>query len=57
MYSKEELKSLNVTFWELFAKRCEVHPLLKDKRKKWILHRTKIKGIALRFEIGRKNAK
>ena len=40
----------------MFGRRCEIHPLLKYKRKKWILHRTKIKGVALRFEIGRENA-
>ena len=56
MYSKEEKKRLVVSFWEMFAKRCEAHPLLKHKKKKWILHHTKIKGIALRFDVGRKNA-
>lgn len=57
MYSKEEAKNLSIRFWELFGKRCEVHPLLRDKRKKWILHRTKIKGVALRFEVTRTDAK
>lgn len=57
MYSKEEVKKLSIDFWDLFKKRCEVHPDLKFKKKKWILHRTKIRGVALRFEIGRKNAK
>lgn len=57
MYSREEAKKLSLEFWELFNKRCEVHPELKFKKKKWILHRTKIRGIALRFEISRKNAK
>lgn len=57
MYSKEEAKELSIDFWELFSTRCEVHPELKFKKKKWMLHRTKIRGVALRFEIGRKNAK
>lgn len=56
MYSKDEKKKLTLDFWELFAKRCEVHPALKFKKKKWILHRTKIKGVALRFDVGRENA-
>lgn len=57
MYSREEVKKLSIDFWELFKKRCEAHPELKLKKKKWILHRTKIRGVALRFEIGRKDAK
>jgi len=57
MYSIEEAKKLRLDFWEQFGKRCEIHPLLRDKNKKWLLHRTKIKGVALRFEVGRENAK
>ncbi len=57
MYSKEEIKKLRLNFWELFGKRCEVHPVLKNRQRKWLLHRTKIKGVALRFEVGRKDAK
>ncbi len=57
MYSIEEKKKLTEDFWELFKRRCAVHPELKFKKKKWILHRTKIKGVALRFDIGRKDAK
>lgn len=57
MYSREEAKKLRLLFWELFGKRCKIHPLLSAKQKKWILHRTKIKGVALRFEVGRENAK
>ncbi len=56
MYSKEEKKKLTTNFWELFKRRCAVHPDLQFKKKKWILHRTKIKGVALRFDIGRNNA-
>ncbi|MFW6277131.1 MAG: DUF4268 domain-containing protein [Prolixibacteraceae bacterium] len=56
MYSKEEAKKLRLEFWEQFGRRCEAHPLLRHKRKKWMLHRTKIKGVALRFETGRENA-
>ncbi|MEN8115890.1 MAG: DUF4268 domain-containing protein [Bacteroidota bacterium] len=57
MYSKEEAKKLRLHFWEMFGKRCENHPELSFKKKKWILHRTKIKGVALRFDISRKDAK
>ncbi|MCK5730706.1 MAG: DUF4268 domain-containing protein [Draconibacterium sp.] len=57
MYSIEEKKKLTTDFWQLFKRRCEVHPDLKLKKKKWILHRTKIKGVALRFDVGRNDAK
>lgn len=57
MYSREEKKKLTTDFWNLFKKRCNIHPDLQFKKKKWILHRTKIKGVALRFEAGREDAK
>ncbi|MEZ5107194.1 MAG: DUF4268 domain-containing protein [Draconibacterium sp.] len=57
MYSKEEIKKLHLDFWELFRKRCEVHPELQHKKKKFMLHRTKIRGVAFRFEANRNNAK
>lgn len=57
MYSIEEKKKLTVDFWLLFKKRCAIHPGLQGKKKKFILHRTKIKSVALRFDIGRNNAK
>lgn len=56
MYSKEEKKKLTLKFWELFATRCAVHPELKIRNKKWVLHRTKIKGVALRFDINREES-
>lgn len=57
MYSKEEAKQLRVDFWGKFGKRCEIHPELMYKKKKWLLHRTKIKDVALRFDISRTDAK
>ncbi len=57
MYSKEELKQLNIDFWAKFGQYCEVHPLLRHKNRKWVLHRTKIKDVALRFDVNRENAK
>lgn len=45
-----------IDFWQLFKKRCAVHPDLQYKKKKFILHRTKIKSVALRFDVGRKDA-
>lgn len=57
MYSIDEKKKLTTDFWQLFKKRCSVHPDLKIKKRKWILHHTKIKGVALRFDVGREGAK
>ncbi len=57
MYSRDEIKKLRLTFWELFGKRCEIHPELQYRKRKWVLHRTKIKRVALRFDVGRKDAK
>ncbi|WP_297092485.1 DUF4268 domain-containing protein [uncultured Draconibacterium sp.] len=57
MYSKEELKQLNINFWQLFDKRCGGHSVLKYRRRKWVLHKTKIKGVALRFDVNRQDAK
>lgn len=56
MYTQEEAKQIRLTFWETFGKRCRIHPELSQRRKNFILHRTKIPGIALRFEAGRENA-
>ncbi len=56
MYSKQEIKKLHIDFWELFKRRCEVHPDLQHKKKNFKLHRTKIRGVAFRFDVNRKNA-
>lgn len=57
MYSQEEAKQLRLNFWEQFAKRCKVHPELNIRKKNFILHRTKISGVALRFEADRSAAR
>ena len=57
MYSQEEAKQLRLSFWEQFGKRCKMHPELKIRKKNFILHRTKISGVALRFEADRSAAR
>jgi hypothetical protein len=57
MYTHEEAKQLRLNFWEQFGQRCKVHPRLKLKRKNFILHRTKVPGVALRFEADRNGAR
>ena len=56
MYSREELKTLRIEFWELFARHCENVPELASRKKTWVLHRTKISNVALKFEPGRETA-
>ena len=56
MYSNEEIKKLRIDFWKLFKRRCEVHPELKNKKKNFMLHRTKTRGVAFRFDVNRKHA-
>ncbi len=57
MYTQEEAKQLRLQFWEQFGKRCRVHPELSQRRKNFILHRTKVSGVALRFEADRQSAR
>ena len=56
MYTKEESKQIRKKFWEVFGQRCDIVPELKGKKKKWILHDTKITGVDLKFDVGRKEA-
>ena len=56
MYSQEEAKRLRKQFWTLFNQRCELVPELKGRKKKWMLYDTKVRGIDLKFEAGRKAA-
>jgi len=57
MYSKDEIKELRLVFWQHFKSYSEAHPALNYKKKRWILNETQIRGVALRFELERINAK
>lgn len=57
MYTQEEAKQLRLQFWEQFGRRCRIHPELSQRKKNFILHRTKVSGVALRFEADRKGAR
>ena len=54
MYSKEESKELRLEFWEKLNNRTRRLPGQKGKKKFWIFDNTGIKGIDLRFDVGRK---
>ncbi|GAB1450112.1 hypothetical protein MASR2M47_01680 [Draconibacterium sp.] len=57
MYSKEEIKELYLNFWQSFKSYGETQSMLDFKKRRWILNNTQIRGLALRFELGRKNAR
>ena len=57
MYSKEGIKELHLKFWQNFKIYCEKKPALKFKKKRWVLNETRIRGVALRFELDRESAK
>ena len=56
MYSKDEEKLLRKEFWIVFARRCEIVPELRFKKKKWVLYDTGLSGIDLKFEVTRHEA-
>lgn len=56
MYSKDEAKLLRKEFWIVFARRCEIVPELRHKKKKWVLYDTGLSGIDLKFEVSRTEA-
>ena len=53
MYSKDELKLLRKEFWIVFARRCEIIPELRNRKKKWVLYDTGISGIDLKMDVTR----
>jgi hypothetical protein len=57
MYSKDELKELRLNFWQNFKSYCETQAALHYKKKRWILNEIQIRGVALRFDVDRENAK
>lgn len=56
MYSKDETKLLRKELWIVFARRCEIVPELRHKKKKWVLYDTGLRGIDLKFEVTRREA-
>lgn len=54
MYSREEAKRLRIDFWETFGKYVEFFGRKKQEKIKWLLHKTGIKDIDLKFDIDSK---
>lgn len=55
MYSKAEKKALIVKFWAGFDEYCSGVAYLPATKKRWLLHRTDISQVALKFDAGRKS--
>lgn len=53
MYSKEEAKQLRLDFWQKLSNRTRRLPGQKGRKRLWILDNTGIKGLDLRFDVGR----
>lgn len=56
MYSREELKQLKKEFWEGFGLYCSQVPALKNRKSKFMLYNTKMKGVELKFDANREGA-
>ncbi len=53
MYNKEEAKQLRLEFWQKLSNRTRRLPGQKGRKRLWILDNTGIKGLDLRFDVGR----
>ncbi len=53
MLAKEERKRQSQLFWSQFDTFCITHPTYDGRKKKWILHDTKIGHVDLKFDIGK----
>jgi hypothetical protein len=54
MYSKEEAKKLRLEFWETFGNYTAFFGKQKIEKVKWLLHKTGIKNIDLKFDVNSK---
>jgi hypothetical protein len=54
MYSKEENRILNQEFWESFGKYTRFYSIKIGMPITWMLYKTKIKGLELKFEVQKK---
>lgn len=53
MYSKEEKKQLIINFWAGFSLYCTRMLYLRGRKKTWMLHRTKVSNVHLKFDPNR----
>lgn len=53
MFTPDEAKEIRAGFWKAFEKYCRKHPLLKNQRNPFILNKTGINHIDLKFDVER----
>lgn len=51
MYSREEEKNIRLEFWKGFDTYCGKFPELAAKNPKWLLYKTGIKHLELKFDV------
>ncbi|WP_282036763.1 DUF4268 domain-containing protein [Saccharicrinis aurantiacus] len=54
MFSKDEEKELKLEFWKKLGNRTRRLPGQRGRVKVWVGEKTGVKGVDLRFEVGRK---
>ena len=52
-YKREELKQLKTDFWNGFADYCNTIPRLAQRKQKFMLYNTRLKGTELKFDVQR----
>ena len=53
MYKRDELKQLKTDFWNGFADYCNTIPRLAQRKQKFMLYNTRLKGTELKFDVQR----
>mgnify|MGYP006050991263 FL=1 len=53
MYKRDELKQLKTDFWNGFADYCNTIPRLAQRKQKFMLYNTRLKGAELKFDVQR----
>lgn len=53
MYKRDELKQLKTDFWNGFADYCNIVPRLAQRKQKFMLYNTRLKGTELKFDVQR----
>ena len=52
-YKRDELKQLKTDFWNGFADYCNSIPRLAQRKQKFMLYNTRLKGTELKFDVER----
>ena len=56
MYSKDEVRELKKRFWDGLSAYAESYEELSNRRHKFMLHNTRMKGVAMKFDATRDGA-